>query len=271
MPTVQDVLKESGFTDEQIQALDQRAVTAFTNVLSTAERERQANTDFYENQIAPSLVQWDEEKTRMENDKARIAAENAFYKAQNEAARSAGFVPADAPGYTPPRDGAGRYVAGGGGTPGSPTFEPGELVRRAGDGLATIADIDYRHRQLFDNRPMPMLPSELVKQADMRRLSPMAYAEQTFGFRQREQELQQKQQADHDEKIRKDAVVERDRYWAERTGSNPDVRMSMRSPEMTDVARAAKAGKLPDPLMLNDNERRAATRQMIRTDLQEQN
>ena len=42
MPTVQEVLKQSGLTDEQITALDAKAISAFTGVLTTAEQERQA-------------------------------------------------------------------------------------------------------------------------------------------------------------------------------------------------------------------------------------
>jgi hypothetical protein len=274
MHSVEEILRQSGFTDQQITSMDQRAITAFSGVLSEADRQRQqaelerrSNIDFYDNQIAPSLVQWDEEKSRLENEKARIAAEAAFYRTQAEQARASGFIPADAPGYQQPRDTGGRYVAG---TTGSPVFEPQEIVKRAGDGLATIADIDWRHRQLFDGKPLPIAPSELIKQADARRMDPMTYAAQTFGFQKREEELQQQKQEAHDSQIRKDATAERDKYWAERTGSNPDVRMAMRSPEMTTVARAVKTGQLPDPLSLNEGERRAATRQAIRADLSEQ-
>ena len=40
MPTVNEILKQSGLTDEQIAALDAKAITAFTGVLTTAEQER---------------------------------------------------------------------------------------------------------------------------------------------------------------------------------------------------------------------------------------
>jgi len=41
MPTVHEILKQSGLNDEQIAALDAKAIAAFTGVLSTAEQERQ--------------------------------------------------------------------------------------------------------------------------------------------------------------------------------------------------------------------------------------
>jgi hypothetical protein len=262
MPTVQEVLRQSGFNDDEIAAMDGRAITAFSSVLSRAEQEKQDNINFYENSIVPSLTAWDEEKQRIENEKARVAAEAAFYRTQAEEARKSGFIPGDAPSFQT-RDGQGRYVAG---STGSPVFEPQEVIKKAGDGLALIADVDWRHRQLFD-RPLPISPSELIRQADARRQDPMTYASQAFGFTQREQELQKQQQEAHDSKIRTEAEAARDRFWAERTGSNPDVRRSGRSPEMTDIARATKAGKLPDPLLLGENERRQATRQAIRNEL----
>ena len=40
MPTVNEILKQSGLNDEQIAALDAKAITAFTGVLTTAEQER---------------------------------------------------------------------------------------------------------------------------------------------------------------------------------------------------------------------------------------
>lgn len=147
MPTVADVLRQSGFSEEQIQALDQRAITAFSGVLTEAEQARQAadvalraNRDFYENQIAPALTNWDEEKTRLDNERAQIMAENAFYKAQNEQARNSGFIATDAPNFgQQPRDGQGRYVAGmAGTTPGSPTFDVNQVYQRAGDAIGLL-------------------------------------------------------------------------------------------------------------------------------------
>ena len=277
MPSVAEILRDSGFSDQEITALDQRAMTAFTGVLSTAtaereraELERRSNADFYDHQIVPALTGWDEERTRLENEKATAAAQAAFYKTQNEAARTSGFIPADAPGFVN-RDQGGRYVAGApGGTPGSPVFQPQELLKRAGDGLAMIADIDWKYRSLFDGKPMPVSPTELIRQADARRLDPMTYADQAFGFAQREKELAEQKQKAHDDAIRKETTEQRDRVWAERVGSNPDVRQPQENVRMSEVARAVKTGSRPDPLMMNEAQRRQETRAAIRTDVLEQ-
>src|SRR5215469_1733619 len=100
MPTVEEVLRAAGYTDEQVRSLDPRTITAFGGVLSEAEQVRQqaqkdreaaelahrSNVDFYQNKIQPSLTQWEEEKQRYENENARRAAEVAFYRTQNEEA-----------------------------------------------------------------------------------------------------------------------------------------------------------------------------------------
>jgi hypothetical protein len=277
--TVEEVLRQSGFTADQIAALEPRAITAFTGVLTTAQQEREgaemerrANVDFYEGQIAPSLANWEEEKQRLDNERARIAAEAAFYKTQAEEAKKSGFIAADAPTFNQGRDQNGRYVAGApGATPGSPTFfDVNKVYEKAGEAVGAITDVDYRYKQLFDGRPMPILPSELVKQADARHVSPMTYAEQVFNFKQREQELQQERQKQHDDKIKQDAVAERDKYWAERRGSNPDVYQPHENAKMTEIARAAKTDPNLDPLSMNDQQRRAHTAQMIRRELAEQ-
>jgi hypothetical protein len=210
-----------------------------------------------------------------------MAAEAAFYKTQNEQARASGFIPSDAPGYNQSRDQGGRYVANApGGTPGSPQFfDVNKVYEKAGDAVGVIADIDWRHRQLFDGKPLPVSPTELIRQADARHLDPKVYADQAFGFTQREQELAAQRQKAHDDQIKRDAVIERDRYWSERTGSNPDVRRPMENARMTEIAKATRSGaslpdapggKLSDPLLLNEVERRAQTRAGIRAELVEQ-
>src|SRR2546430_9079168 len=102
MKTVEEILRESGLTDEQIKALDAKVLTGVTTVLSTAnqaqeqaELARRAQAQQYDSEIAPALDNW-------ANDKARIEAQLAFYKMQAEQAKAGGFLPADAPGTPVP-------------------------------------------------------------------------------------------------------------------------------------------------------------------------
>jgi hypothetical protein len=275
MPTVHEVLKQSGFTDDQIAALDGRAVTAFSGVLNQAEQERQAaelarrsNADFYEQSIVPSLTAWEQDKQRIENERATLAAEAAFYRTQAEEAKKSGFITSEAPTYQN-RDGQGRYVAGApGATPGSPVFDVQQVYQRAGDAVGILTDIQWEHQRLF-GQPMPISPTELVRRADAARLDPKTYASRTFNWDARQAEIAKKKQDDHDSKVRSEAVADRDRYWAERTGNNPDVRQVQDS-RYSDLRRAVNTKDLPDPIMLSDQQRRAVTSQMIRKDISEQ-
>lgn len=317
MPTVQEILRQTGFSDEQIAGLDAKMITAFSGVLSTAEQqraaaqqasskaeeeharaeqeraiaaqsleraevERRANAEWYDQTVAPALNGWGTEKANME-------AQIAFFKAQNEGARAAGFIPSDAPAFTPQqRDGQGRYVAGAAGsTPGSPTFQGADDLRRdVGTALGTLADIQWKYHSLY-GRPMPVSPTELVKQADALKLDPMSYAARTYDFAGKEREAAVRAQEERDSKLKleaaapyeqklkdaelaaKKAVEDNDRKWAERIGSNPDVRISQPS-RFADVSRAVKANERPDPLNLNPQQRRMATSQAIHSEIANQ-
>ena len=168
--TVAEILKESGLSDEQIKALDAKAVSAFTTVLSTAQTAEQAaasakeaaetasraQRELYDNQIAPSLDAWATEKANLE-------AQAAFYRTQNEQARAGGFVPKEAPGYTPPaanpnpnpnpadRGADGRYVAGQNPVPGSPGYLTQAEAFKA---LSNAQWVQNEYFRLF-KEPMP--------------------------------------------------------------------------------------------------------------------
>ena len=320
MATVQEILLASGLTQEQINALDAKAVSAFSGVLTTAEqqrteatqaaaqaeRDRQAakaaqdaaelaqrsNIDFYENSIVPGLTGWEAEKKALETKAANEAALAAFYKAQNEGARSAGFIPTDAPAFTPsaeqPRNASGQYVSGApGSTPGSPTFmDPSQIAGRIGDVAGAITDIQWKFQTLY-GKPLPVAPSELIRQADAQKLSPMDYAARSFNFVAREKEIAEKAKQDHDAAIASAAIAEKEKEWkaereklladqaakerlrAEQVGSNPEIRQAPGSSRFAEVARAVKEGTLPDPLKMTDAQRRSATRQQIHSEIAE--
>lgn len=329
MPTVLEILKQTGLSQEQIDAIDAKALSAFGTMMTTAETERKAgtdavakadadfkaakeavataeknrqeaiaareaaelaqrsNVDFYEQKIVPSLAGWDDEKQKLEN--ARIAAESqaAFYRTQVEGAKTGGFIPTDAPGYVPPttdpakRDAEGKYVAGGGGTPGSPTYmDPQKLAAQFSDKAAELSNIEWRYRSLY-NGVMPIAPSQLIAEADAQKLNPTAYAEKRFNFSQREQELNAARTLEHETKLRTESAAAKDAEWqekmkareaefaaekkqlAEKSGNNPDVRVPAGSAKFADIKRAVEAGELPNPLKMTDAQRRAATTRQI--------
>lgn len=332
MPTVQEVLKQSGLNDEQIAALDAKAITAFTGVLTTAEQaqkaaqeaaakaeqDRQAavqatekaeqeriaakaaqdaaeiakrsNEQFYDESIAPALNNWGTEKANLE-------AQAAFYRTQNEAARAAGFVPTEAPGFQPQnpqqpnnqqRDSQGRYVAGApGSTPGSPTFTMEDIDQRLGNGISNVGWAIQEYARLNPGGFLPDSFDKLTQEANGARLPFRDYVARKYDFAGKQAEQQRKAAEEHDAKVREEeaapykqklaeaetakqkAIEETDRKWAEKIGSNPDVRIAQPS-RFADVARAVKANERPDPLNLNEQQRRQATSQAIRNEITEQ-
>jgi hypothetical protein len=266
MATVEQILLQTGFSPEEISALDQRARAGFGQVLSAAEQARQAaelaqrsNVQFYEETIQPALIGWDDKERELQNRIARAEAESAYYRTQNENARTAGFVPSDAPGFQP-RDGKGQYVAS---NSGSPVFtgDLNDLTQRAGQAIGILSDLQWRHQSLF-NAPMPISPTELVKEADRAGVDPVTFADRKFGFSKREAELQTEKAKRHDDQIRKETEAVLRREFSERTGSNPDLRVA-RSSALAEVSRGVKAGQRPDPLAMSDSQRQQATRASI--------
>jgi hypothetical protein len=279
--TVEEVLRESGFTDEQIRAMEPKAITAFSGVLNEAQQARDAAelaqrsyTDFYESRIVPSLTAWDEERARIDNEMAASRAEAAFYRTQAEEAKKVGFISADAPSFQQPRDNSGRYVANApGGTPGSPTFTGGganaeSIDQRLGTGLSNIGWAMQTYQRLNEGAFLPDSFDKLAEEAATQRMPFRDYVSRKYDFAGREAALAKAQQEQHDQKIRADAVAANDRKWAERVGSNPDIRRPVES-RFADAAKAQRAGLRPDPLAMNETDRRKATTQAIRRDLTE--
>ena len=332
MPTVHQILKESGLSDAEIAALDQKAIGAFSGVMTAAETERttaqkaqeesarlaqvaaeaqkaaetasqaaaaarekaeleyRSNVEFYDTKIAPALTGWEAEKQKLETARINAAAEAAFYKTQNEAAKAGGFVPQEAPAFNPPveapRDGQGKYVAGApGGTPGSPVFDPGVIDQRIGSGLSNMGWAMQEYQKLT-GQFLPDPIDQLATEATNMKLPFRDYVARKYDFEGKKQALTLKAQQEHDDKIRQEvlapmqaqidaekkataeAVAANDRKWAEKIGSNPEIRIAQPS-RFADVARAQKAGERPDPLVLNEAQRRAATSSAIRSEIAE--
>ncbi len=337
MPTVHEVLKQSGFTDDEIANLGQKKLDAFGTMVTSAENDKKAgldavaraetekaaaaaafqkaeterqaavaaqqaaelaqrsNVEFYETKITPALTGWEQKQKELEIRAANAESKTAFYESQIQGAKAAGCIPMETPAFvlpTPqpgvnqPRDNEGRFVAGApGSVPGSPTFfDPNQIAGRIGDVAGTLQDLNWKYQTLFEGRPLPVPPSQLIAEADAQKLPLMDYAARKFNFAQREQELAAKADAENRAKISAEAVAPfqkqieeeraksaealkaKDREWAEKIGNNPEVRIAQPS-RFADVSRAVKANERPDPLNLNDQQRRQATSSAIRQEI----
>jgi hypothetical protein len=276
--TVEEILRATGISDEQIQKLDQKIMEGFGKVLSEAggaeARAAQAKTEtteierryqhMYENDIVPALNQWGSEK-------ATLTAERDYYKSQNEGARSAGFLPKDAPGFTadPPRGADGRYVTGTNPVPGSPGLDATKILDGIREGVGNAQWAANEYARLY-GEPMPE-SYDFNKEWDdavRNRMKFKDWIAHKYKFDEKRKELSDKRQAEHDAAIRKDERTRVDKEWAERAGSNPGVRQAADS-RYARVKQAVESGKAKDPLMMSSEQRRQQTREMIRSDIAE--
>lgn len=316
--TVAEILKASGLDDAAIAALDAKVLAGFTGVLTTAEAERTAaaesaktaeaervaakaaqdaaelaqrsNREFYDETIVPSLNGWEEKEKQYAADIANYKATAAFYQEQNKAAKESGFIAADAPAFTPTasiptRDGAGKFVANSGGTPGSPTFKMEEVENRLGNGLDNGFWAVQEFQRLSGGQFLPDSISKLAEEASANKLPFKDYVSRKYDFSGKQAAMQAKADAEMRAKIAAEATAPyeeklkaKDAEWqakleenakqiSERGGNNPDVRRAAIS-DYPEVKKAVEAGTRPDPLSFkNQAERSAATRQQIRADV----
>lgn len=278
MKTVEEILRETGLTDEQIKALDPKVLPAFTQVVTTAsqaqeaaELAQRAQAQQYDTEISPALVAW-------ANEKAQKDAEIAYYKTQLEGAKAGGFTPTAVPGAPPApqppaaasdpsRDPAGRFVAGGNTVPGSPQFVA-SLRNEVGAALGSMMDVQWKYQSLY-GRPLPDSPTELIKEASAQRMDPVAYIAKKYDFAGKEAAQKAEDQKKHDDAIRAEVSAAKDKEWGEKVGSNPELRMAKTS-EFSQINKAVKAGTRPDPLKLTEQERDRATQAAIRAEVNAQ-
>ena len=272
MPTVSEVLKASGWTDDEIKALDAKKLEGFTTILTTADQEREkaelaqrAVNEKFENEISPALANW-------ANEKAAFETKEAAYQAALKAAKEGGFTvpeilatpnPNPNPGV---RDPSGRFVPGANQVPGSPGFEK-KLTDEVAQFNVFVADTSWKYRTLF-GQEMPDSPSVLVREAGERHMIPSAWAAQKYKFQEKEQEKTTAARKAETDAAIKDALDKNNREWGEKVGSNPNVRMG-RTSEFSEIHKAVKTGTRPDPIApdMTEAKRDAGTRRAIQAEV----
>jgi hypothetical protein len=271
MATVAEILKASGLTDEQIAALDAKALTAFNGVLTTAaedakkaEAERvkakemqdaaelaqRANKEFYDQTIMPSLTGWEDKEKALQIEIANAKALAAFYEAQNKAAKEGGFIASDAPVYTPAagavRGPDGKFVAGAqGATPGSPTFKMEDVENRLGQGLDNSVWALQEFQRLSGGQFLPDSISSLAQEANAQKLPFRDYVSRKYDFPAKQAALQAKVEAEKADAIAKAAVAPyeeklkaKDAEWQQKLEEQAKA-ISERGGNNPDVRRAA--------------------------------
>ncbi len=277
--TVEDILKESGLSDDQIKALDAKVTAGLTQVLTSAttaeaaasqareaaERAQRAQAEQYDKTIAPALDGW-------ANEKATFEAQLAYYKTLAEKAKEGGFLPAAEP-FKPPtaadpnasRDASGKFVAGANPVPGSPQFVDG-LRKEISSAFSFAADAQWKYQQLY-GAIMPDSPTELIREAAANHMSPVEWTAKKYKFAEKEQEKTAAAKKAEIDAAVATAVAAKDKEWAEKVGSNPDLRRVEVS-KYSEMSKGVKAGQRPDPLApMSESARDAGTRNAIRAEL----
>ena len=250
-----------------------------------AELDNRSVQEFWNNTYNPGVAAWEAEKAKLAKVAADALAKAAFYEAQRGSYLDVlGIKPEDAPEFKPVAADPAKPVV----TPGTPTFtDPNVLVAKVGDGFNVITDISWKYSQLYPGQALPIAPSELIKQADALKLSPMEYASRTFKFAEKEAERVAAarkaeldaattaaiaaRDAEHKTEMDKQkAEYEADlRKKAEQFSSNPLVNTPPGSAKFADLRRAQAAGERKDPLTMTPEQRREATRTNIHKVIEE--
>jgi hypothetical protein len=246
--TIAEVLKQSGWSQEQIDALDAKALNGLngyvTGVQTEAEQKHKAAVeaaakaeadrkaqeelttaakaaqdaaelnvrnyqDFWNNVYPAANAESEAEKVRLAKEASDAKAEAAYYKAQRESyLGTLGIEPSNAPVFTPPSSPVVDPVK----TPGTPTFSEDAFMKRVDKGVFTIQDIGWKYQQLYGT-PIPISPSDLVAKADAIKLSPMEYAARTYRFAEKEAEHRAAEAKKHDDEIAAAAKSASDADW----------------------------------------------------------
>lgn len=275
-PTVKDILRQTGFSDDDIERLDAKVLSGFETVLTEADNARTAAAaaaaesreierryrHMYETEIVPALNSWGSEKATLE-------ATVDFYKKQNEGARTAGFIPKDAPNAEPARGADGRYIAGANTVPGSPAMTDA-MKNEFLQGISEAQWASDTYKDLYETNAMPEGYDfyETLAEGTRNRMNFRQYFTQKYKLDDKRKERAERQAKAHDDAIRKEERAKIEKEFAERGGSNPGLKPAAAS-HYASVRKAVQSGTVKDPVKMSAEERRRQTRDMISADVAE--
>ena len=282
--TVEEILKETGLTDDQIKAIDAKAIAGLnaygataSDSLAKAELALRAQREEYDQRIAPALANWADHDTTLST---KVAAYETFINKM----RDSGYLPQEIltsmPTFGPAaavapavRGSDGRFVAGNNPVPGSPgpavAFSKiqSHLQNELAGAFSFAADTQWKYRSLF-GKEMPDSPTQIIGEAAAQHMSPADYAAKKYEFAARETAIKAEEQKKHDDSIRKEVADAKDREWGEKISSNPNVRLPQES-AFAQISKARAEGKRADPLKLTAEERKSNTHANIQKEFGE--
>lgn len=266
LKSIEQILKESGQTDEQITAILATlgpAKNIFETTLRTAEetlatatkKETEINR-FWNEEAAPQINQAFSEKATAE-------AQASFYRTQAEEARKNGFIAKDAPGYTPPANPnpnpnpapGPTVVANKNEVPGSPAYMTVDQGARA---ISEAAFLLTEHQRLF-NEPLPDL-SELMESAGQSRRKARDIWSEKYKVSERRATLEAEKKAAERATMEKEITAKVAKDFAEKYGH--DGTRPMAPSRYPNYARDEKTGA-PDKLAWTRADKKERLRKRI--------
>lgn len=242
--TIAEVLLKSGWSQEQIDALDAKALSGLNGYVTTvqteaAQKEKSASElavkaeadriaaeasaaaskaaqdaaelskrsvdEFWQNTYNPGIAAAEADKARLAKEVSDARAEAAFYKAQRESLKDQGIVPADAPTFTPPP----APVVDPNKTPGTPTFSEDQINQRIGSGLSNSVWALQEYQRLT-SQFLPDPIDQLAQEATNNKLPFRDYVARKYDFVGKQKAIQEAAAKKHDEEIATTAGAARD-------------------------------------------------------------
>lgn len=278
--TVAEILKESGLSDEQITAIDAKAMDGLTRVVSSANEAQdkaelalRAQREEYDSRIAPALASWADQDTR-------LSTENAAMRTYLDKIKTSGYLPPElvsaipvvgapatpsTPG-SPTRTPDGRFIASET-TPPPVVVDTKKIEADLAGAFTFAADTQWNYRRLF-GKEMPDSPTALIREAGQNRMSPQEWAAKKYDFSGRETAIKAEEQKKHDDTIRAEVKAAVDKEWAEKVGNNPNIRIPVES-QFSSVSKAVAEGKRTDPLKMTPEQRKSSTHANIQKEFAE--
>jgi hypothetical protein len=228
MPTVQELLKTSGLTDEVIAGLPKEAVAAFGGILTDAETKvstaaqqaaeaaelrRQAELD------RKDIQKYVDDYSASLNDQGSLKAKYDAVVAYVDSLKAQGFdakLPVDVAPSSKPI------------VPGSPAIggnavDEGKILGRVGNVMSQWLDANNEHIRLY-GVPVPDPSTNIAEEAARARKPVGEYMAEKYKFRERQAA---KEKESYDARVAADVkakVNEQLRVEAEKRGSNPNLR-----------------------------------------------
>jgi len=281
--TVDEILKAVGATDEEIKNApawakaavakslteSETTLTAARAAQEAAELAKRAQETMYQTEIVPALDRWSNDWS---NEKAALEAERDFYKNQNANAKTAGFIPKDAPVFGTPKGPdardpkTGTFIPNANPVPGSPAITDQNVDRI----ISTLTDVPafYNDYHALYGQPFQGDIKQLLEEARIQRVAPNEYLSRKFDFAKKRQEATDAAQKKRDDKLVADALEKNNKEWAEKTGSNGNLRPAQPS-AYSKINKAVESKQRHNPIMMSDEQRRLATRQRIHQEIAE--